>query len=272
VAGQYYPPTPLTSLLQLSAGAIGGAILAGYNDAFVTTGYYHSHKDSVKTRAMNMDAIASAATLLARAALAAAYDNGSYDSATASSYAANLISELSSEDETLLTLANCLYVDGSCAFLREYAQAEALNEKKRSGLDLGIGVLFGTPPNYYVSVYNIDYGQPFVKVGEDYFGAYNGTDYGKKSSDAFSIRPSLLEMGIRGMLNDFLGRGSVDSSGSVASPSSCSSHNDCSGVSYCSQDRDLAVCTAKKVCVCAGSHYQIWRRSTFCANWFLCRL
>jgi nicastrin len=257
VAGQYYPPTPLTSLLQLSAGAIGGAILAGYNDAFVTTGYYHSHKDSVKTRAMNMDAIASAATLLARAALAAAYDNGSYDSATASSYAANLISELSSEDETLLTLANCLYVDGSCAFLREYAQAEALNEKKRSGLDLGIGVPFGTPPNYYVSVYNIDYGQPFVKVGEDYFGAYNGTDYGKKSSDAFSIRPSLLEMGIRGMLNDFLGRGSVDSSGSVASPSSCSSHNDCSGVSYCSQDRDLAVCTAKKVCVCARSHYHI---------------
>jgi nicastrin len=257
VAGQYYPPTPMTSLLHLSEGAVGGAILAGYNDAFVATSYYHSHRDSVKTKDMNMDAIASAATLLARAALAAAYDDGRYDSDTASSYAANLISELSSEDETLLALANCLYVDGSCEFLHEYARAEDLNEKKRSGLDLGIGVPFGTPPNYYVGVYNINYGQPFVQVGADRLGAYNGTDYGKKSSDAFSIRPSLLEMGIRGMLNDFLGRGSVDSSGSVASPSSCSSHNDCSGVSYCSQDGDLAVCTAKKVCVCARSHYHI---------------
>lgn len=256
VAGQYYPPSPMTSLLQLSGGAVGGAILTGYNDAFVAEGYYHSHKDSVKTEDMDMDAIASAATLLARTALAAAYDDGSYDSGTASSYAANLISDLSSEDETLLTLANCLYVDASCEFLHEYARAEDLNEKKRSGLDLGIGVPFGNPPNYYVSVYNANYGQPFVQVGDVRLGAYTGKDYGKKSSDAFSIRPSLLEMGIRGMLNDFLGRGSVDSSGSVPSrPKSCSYHNDCSSVSYCAQDGDRAVCTAKKVCVCARSHY-----------------
>lgn len=258
VAGQYYPPSPMTSLLALSEGAVGGAILTGYNDVFVDAAYFESHKDSVKTQDMDLDAIAAAATLLARSALAAAYDDGSFDSDTASSYAMNLISELSSDDETLLTLANCLYVDGSCEFLHEYARAEDLNEKLRSGLDLGIGIPFGTPPNYYASVYNANYGQQFVQVGDTRYGAYNGDDYGKKNTDAFSMRPTLLEMSIRGMLNDFLGRGSVDDSGSVPSSlSSCSNNNACSGVSYCSQDGDYAVCTAKKVCVCSRSHYHM---------------
>lgn len=258
VAGEYYPPSPMTSLLALSEGGVGGAILTGYNDAFVQSGWYHSHKDSIQTHDIDMEAIASAATILARTALAAAYDDDSYDSDTAASYAANLISELSSKDTTLLTLANCLFVDGSCEFLHEYARAEDINEKKRSGLSLGIGVAFGTPPNYYVSVYNANYGQPFVQVGDDRFGAYVGTDYGKKSTDAVSIRPNLLEMSIRGMLNDFLGRGSVDSSsGSVKSPVSCGYNSDCSSVSYCGQEGDHAVCTAKKVCVCARSHYHL---------------
>ena len=170
----------------------------------------------------------------------------------------NLISELSSDDETLLALANCLYVDGSCEFLHEYARAEDLNEKLRSGMDLGIGIPVGTPPNYYVNVYQMNYGQPFVQVGDTWYGAYDGEDYGKKNSDAFSIRPTLLEMSIRGMLNDFLGRGSVDDSGSVpSSVSSCKNNYDCSGVSYCAQDGDYAVCTAKKVCVCSRSHYHM---------------
>ena len=255
--GQYYPPSPMTSLLSLSEGAVGGVILAGYNDVFVEKAFYSSHRDSVKTQDMDLKAIASAATLMARTALAAAYDDGSYDSDTSSSYAANLISDLSSSDETLLSLANCLYVDARCEFLHEYARAEDRNEKARSGQSLGVGVPFGPTPNYYVSVYNVNYGQPFVQVGDKKYGAYTGEDYGKKDTDAFSMRPTLLEMSIRGMLNDFLGRGSVDSSGSVSSPKSCSGSGDCSSVSYCSQSGDHAVCTAKKKCVCARSHYHI---------------
>jgi nicastrin len=258
VAGTYFPPSPLTSLLSLSGGAVGGAILTGYNDVFVASGFYESRKDSVMTQDMDLDAIAAAATLLARSALAAAYDDGSYDSDTASSYALNLISETKSDDKTLLALANCLYLDGSCEYLHEYARAENLNEKLRSGLDFGIGMPLGTPPNYYVGVYNADYGQPFVQVEDKRYGAYNGDKYGKQKTDAFSLRPTLLEQSIRGMLNDFLGRGSVDSSGSVPSSlSSCSNNNDCSSVSYCAQDGDHAVCTAKKVCVCSRSHYHL---------------
>jgi len=258
VAGKYFPPSPLTSLLALSEGAVGGAILTGYNDVYVEAGLFESHRNSVQTQDMDLDAIAAAATLLARSALAAAYDDGSYDSDTSSSYAMNLISELSSDDETLQSLANCLYVDGSCEFLHEYARAEDLNEKLRSGLDLGIGIPFGTPPNYYVGVYNANYGQPFVQVGDMRYGAYIGEDYGKKNSDTFSVRPTLLEMSIRGMLNDFLGRGSVDDSGSVPSSlSSCRNNNECSSVSYCGQDGDYAVCTAKKKCVCSRSHYHM---------------
>jgi nicastrin len=125
-------------------------------------------------------------------------------------------------------------------------------------MDLGIGIPFGSPPDYYVGVYNANYGQPFVQVGDVRYGAYIGEDYGKKNTDAFSVRPTLLEMGIRGMLNDFLGRGSVDGSGSVPSSlSSCSNSHDCSGVSYCAKDGDFAVCTAKKVCVCSRAHYHM---------------
>ena len=101
VAGQYFPPSPLTSLLSLSGGAVGGAILTGYNDVFVESGFFESRKDSVMTHDMDLDAIAAAATLLARSALAAAYDDGSYDSDTASSYALNLISEIKSRRQNV---------------------------------------------------------------------------------------------------------------------------------------------------------------------------
>lgn len=210
---------------------------------------------------MSLDAIASAATVMAQAALAAAYDDGSYDSNTASQYAQGLISDLSSSDETLVALANCLYEDGSCDLLKAYGKVEQHNDHYKTGLDLGPGNGLGTPPNYYVSVYDLSYGQPFVQVDEVWYGAYDGEDYGKKNSDTFAMRPTLLEQAIRGMLNDFLGRGSTveNSDGTSSSPTlkSCSKSKDCSGVSYCNKNGDSAVCTGGKVCVCSRSHYHI---------------
>jgi hypothetical protein len=109
------------------------------------------------------------------------------------------------------------------------------------------------PPNYYVSVYGIDYGQPFVRVGDNAYGAYNGEDYGKSNSDAFGMQPRMLEQAIRNMLHDYLGR----NSGSYASPQSCKKRSDCSGVSYCSASGDMATCSGSKVCVCQRAYFHI---------------
>ena len=84
------PPTPLSSLVKVSSNAVGGIVLTGYDDAFVAGSAYHSHLDSISTTSgsgqdIDRDAIAYAATLLARTAGAAAYQDGDYgvDAATA---------------------------------------------------------------------------------------------------------------------------------------------------------------------------------------------
>lgn len=256
-----YPPSPLTSLLQLSGGAVGGAVLAGFDDAYVNDALYHSHRDSVKTRAMNADAVAAAATLLARAALAAAYDDGSMDADSAAEYAANLIPELTSDDETFLELSECLYNDGHCDLVRSYSNVESSNDYDTTGIKLGVGASLGVPPNYYTSVYNVNNGQAFVQVGSSWYGSYTDGDYGKEDSDTFAMRPSSLEMSIHGMLNDFLGRGSASSSNEgdggnqESSLATCKSTKDCTEVSYCAQEGDSAVCTGGQVCVCSRAHY-----------------
>lgn len=240
------PPTPLTSLLSITKGITGGAVLTGYEQTF--SGYYHSHRDTTWDQTIDMDAIATAATVLARAAVAAAYDSGNFDSESAAAYALTVIPELSSGDETLTSLQNCLFYDGNCELLRRYAKAEQANDKLRTGLDLGVGVSLGSPPNYYVSVYDVNNGQPFVQVGDAWYGAYTGSNYGKKETDTFAIRPTMLEMSIKGMLNDFLGRTSV-------ALTNCKSSSDCSKVDYCIES--TAVCTGGKICVCTQAHYHI---------------
>ena len=253
--GWPFPPSPLQSLVQLSQGAAGGAVLTGYDYAFTNQVPYHSHMDSNQEHEMSLDAIASAATLLARTALAAAYDGGAMDSDTSSAYAAQLIGEMSSSDETLNILANCLFKDGNCEYLKKYNEMERKNDHDQTGFTYSSGDPLGTPPNYYTGVYNINYGQPFVQVGDNLYGAYNGDKkYGKRSTDAFGIQPTLLESSIRGLLNDFLGRGSNSGGGGLAK---CSKASDCKNVAYCQQNGDRATCTGGGQCVCARSHFHM---------------
>mmetsp|Transcript_1618 Transcript_1618/g.2670 ORF Transcript_1618/g.2670 Transcript_1618/m.2670 type:complete len:883 (-) Transcript_1618:55-2703(-) len=253
------PPTPLQSLVKLSEGAVGGAVLTGYDDAFVDASYYHSHLDSNATRIVNLDSVAMAATVLARAAVASAYDNGEGDAESAAQYAANLVPILSTEDETFLALADCLLTDGNCDLLLSYGKMERINNEYVTGLDMGMGVPLGNPPNYYPSIYDASNGQGFVQVGTDVYGSYTGDkEYGKAKTDRFLLLPSLLEMSIHGMLDDFLGRGSANADGNdVAEPKSCKSSKDCSSVSYCSATGDEALCSGDSVCVCSRAHYHL---------------
>ena len=252
------PPTPLQSLIKLSEGAVGGAVLAGYDETFVDESYYHSHLDSNTTRSVDLDSVAMAATVLARAAVASAYDNGEGDAESAAQYAANLVPSLSTDDETFLALADCLLTDGNCDLLLSYGKMERINNEYVTGVDLGLGVPLGNPPNYYPSVYDVNNGQGVVQVGTKKYGSYTGDEeYGKAKTDTFLLRPSLLETSIHGMLDDFLGRGSVNTDGDVAELSSCKSSKDCASVSYCSATGDEALCSGDGVCVCSRAHYHL---------------
>jgi nicastrin len=253
-SGYPYPPTPLTSLLALSGGSVGGAVLTGYDYAFQNTVPYHSHMDSATLHPIDMDAIAAAATVVARSALAAAYDSGDYDSDTAASYAANLIPEFSSSDSTLQELGSCLFYNGECDLLQKYAAMETANERIITGVNLNVGYPLGTPPNYYVSVYNRYYGQPFAQVGEYIYGAYDGEDYGKTTSDAITMQPRLLESAIHGLLDDFLGHGGKME---TVGAKSCKKVSDCANVDYCYATGDSVTCSGSGVCVCRRAHFHM---------------
>jgi len=250
--GYPYPPSPLTSLLSLSEGSVGGAVLTGYDYAFTNKAPYHSHLDSASIIATSRKSVAAAATIIARAAVAAAYDDGSYDYETASAYALNLIPELDYDDETLGELANCFYYDGECDVVKKYANVEYNNDRTYTGLNLAGGSVLGTPPNYYVSVYNRWNGQPFVQVGDYVYGAYAGDDYGKRNSDAVGVIPGQLAMTIHGLMNDFLGRGTINDDNPGQQ---CSRTSDCGSVDYCDNYGERAVCTGGGMCVCKRAHY-----------------
>lgn len=255
-----YPPTPFTALQSISNGQTTGAVLTGYDYAFNKHPPYQSHLNWAQNSGMNYKAIAAAATMVARTALAAAYDDGSYDYATAAKYAYSTIGDLDYQDETLVELANCLHVNGNCQMLNKYASVEAKNEKARTGFQgLDVGKALGTPPNYYVGVYSADYGQPLVRVGDKYYGSYAGQDYGKSSNDAVAVQPKLLPQAVRGLMNDFLGRGSasIKDGSNNYSPRTCHHESDCQGISYCGADGDAATCTGGKVCVCKRAFYHI---------------
>jgi nicastrin len=258
--GYPYPPSPLTSLLKLSEGAVGGAVLSGYDYSFTGKVSYHSVHDSANVFQFELETVAAAATIAARAALAVAYDDGTYsgqgDYSTPSKYAKNLIPELSSSDSTLVELANCFLYDGNCNLIAKYSAMEAANERSRTGNIVQSGSSLGTPPSYYVGPYSGSYGQPFVQVGDKVYGAYNGSDFGKKSSDAISMQPRQVEGAIHALFNDFLGRGSTSSTGSN-SPLSCKKWADCVGVDYCLASGDTATCSGSGQCVCQRAHYHV---------------
>mmetsp|Transcript_90835 Transcript_90835/g.185068 ORF Transcript_90835/g.185068 Transcript_90835/m.185068 type:complete len:800 (+) Transcript_90835:70-2469(+) len=254
--GYPYPPTPLTSLRSVTGGNVDGAVLTGYDYHFTKRPPYQSHFSGQK---INLKAIASSATILARTALAAAYDDGEYDYETASAYASNAISELSYDNELLVELADCLFADGNCKLLNKYASKEAANDQDKTGFDITSGQSLNKPPNYYVSIYQMSTGQPFVKVGSNFYGSYDGEDYGKSKGDAFGMQPKMLQQALRNMLHSFLGRGSsmVADDGGAISPKKCSSAAKCKDISYCGTDADSATCSVDNVCVCKRGFYHI---------------
>lgn len=239
------------------------------------------------SQTVDKDAVAAAATLLARTAVAAAYRNpgdGDTNAETAAAYAMGLLPDaVDSSSTSFADLYNCLFEDGNCETFLKYSNVERTNDALRTGIDLGLGVPLGTPPSYYTSIYDSSNGQAFLHVGgtgsgKRYFGslvAGNGAkdkygkeikDYGTDVSDTFLLRPSLLETSIHGILNDFLGRGSFVASDDSSSPTltTCKHNNDCSSVSYCGGGSDsssssalasLPTCAGGS-CVCgARSHY-----------------
>ena len=165
---------------------MGGAVLTGYDYAFTSKAPYPSHKDSASAFSIELDTIAAAATIMARVALAFAYDDGTYsgqeDYDTPTAYAKNLIPVLSADDETLVELSNCFLYDGQCDLVRRYSSTEIANEKAHTGADIGKGQELGTPPNFYVGLYNYCYGQPFAQVGGNIYGACEGEKYGKQNT------------------------------------------------------------------------------------------
>jgi nicastrin len=255
------PPTPLSSLVNLSGGTVGGVVLAGYDESFEENVYYLSHIDSTDRISLNLQSIANAATVVAKTALMAASGcNQVCD-------AGDAITALDPDDETLKDLANCLFSDGNCSMIKNYARTERLNNRGRTGIDVGDGAGLGTPPNYYVSVYDHRSGQPYAVVDGVMYGAYTGDkEYGTDKNDQFLIRPSQLESAIYGLLNDYLGRGSLDTNGS-SQLQSCETSSDCSSVDYCSNvSSDVAVCTGGKVCVCSRSHFHTAVDEAFIAS------
>jgi nicastrin len=238
------PPSPLSSLMKISGGNAGGVVLSGYDAAFVNDAHYLSHLDSNSAVPINLDAIAKAATFVARAALQSAY-NGYYDDA-------NVIEALSSDDETLIDLSNCLFTDGKCDTLKKFTKMERVNSRDETGADVGIGQELGKPPNYYVSIFDGRNGQAYAYIGGNAYGSYTGDEeYGKDTRDAVLIKPNFLEMGIYGLLNDFLGRGTNGDD----ELTSCQRSSDCKDVAYCSNTDDSVVCSGNNVCVCSRSHY-----------------
>lgn len=254
------PPTPLSSLVKLSGGTVGGVVLAGYDEYFQENQFYLSHLDTTDGLSLDLSSIAHAATIVAKAAFMLA--SGCKNVCDAG----NVVATLSKDDDTLNDLAYCLFTNGNCDIITKYARTERLNNRDRGGIDVGDGTSLGNPPNYYVSVYDHRTGQPYVVVDGTMYGSYSGNEYGSNNSDQFVIRPSQLESAIFGILNDFLGRGSVNSS-TDSKLKSCETSSDCTSISYCSgASSDTAVCSGGKLCVCSRSHYHIALDEAFIAS------
>jgi len=242
------PPTPVSSLASITG--INGAVLAGYDYYYSNAVPYASHHDNAHDESISLTNLAGAATIAARTLVAAAYDDGSFDSDTASAYAVNLIPELSSKDETLVALADCLIFGGDCGILSKYSQAAVATDRSRSGLSYTPQSFDG---NFHAGVFYGRHGQPMVRVGDKEYGVY---DKELKSGDAVVVQPNELETAVAGLLDDFLGRHSDDLV-------SCNTPAQCRSVEYCGSSNNKyqfgngAVCAASGVCVCQSAHYHV---------------
>jgi len=124
------PPSPLTSLIELSEGAIGGVVLTGYDEAYIN-GVYESHFDSIANINIDLDAIQNAALLLARSGVAAAYlgdDDDANNNENAAQAAIDMIPDINTDDDDYNNLVenlyNCLFIDGMCSFWQKYTDTE----------------------------------------------------------------------------------------------------------------------------------------------------
>ena len=113
---------------------------------------------------------------------------------------------------TLKKMYNCLFTDGNCETFLHYGAIEQSNDAACTEFDLEMGILLGTPPNYYTSIYISLSVHAFVRVGNVRIGRYydlldansETTDangevtkmYGEDESDMCLVWPSLLEMSI----------------------------------------------------------------------------
>jgi len=239
------PPSPLNSaLVLLGEDAIDGSVLTGFDDSFSSS--YMSHLDLPDD--VDLDSICNTATLLARAALALAYDDGSQDSESAAEYALELIpDQLQASNDTVQILSECLFYNGECDLFLTYSYVERNNNVAKTGVDVGMGSALGNPPNYYVNVLDVRNSQPFVLASGNYYGAYNKSNFGGTSSDTIILSPSVLETSIKGLLDHFLTY--------TQSDISCKSLKDCSEL-QCSSEHS-ATCTGAHVCTCPKANYHI---------------
>lgn len=269
------PPSPLVSLVELSEGNVGGVVITGYDESFSNT--YHSHYDSSATLSINVDAIQEAALLLARGALASAYGNGNDDDGqNGIDYALEVLPSINNDDGNnnknyhfdqteVKQLYECLFEDGLCTMWESYTKTERANEKERTGIDLGthtsrlsdgmIGVYGKRKPNYYVSVYDLDNGQPVVQVHGQFFAAFNETldETKKQNGDGnYLIKPKSIEAGIYGYLNHALGRNIY-----AAEENNNNNNKKCSTSSNCNQDcpNGIGSVCAGGACVCGPSSF-----------------
>jgi nicastrin len=204
------PPTPLTSFVNTSPSpsTVSGAVLSGYDSAFVGDAYHSGGFSDVAI----FDNIAAAATIAARAAVADALVKDGVTTVTQAVAAADTaVADITADDETLRTLYDCFVSDGNCQYLQTAVEAAKQTFKDRYGFPLSYYKPLGSPPNYYVDVYATSLSQPYVIVENGVYGAYSDADaYAKAANERrayIGLQPSQLEVGLQYFLNEHVGNG-----------------------------------------------------------------
>ncbi|GMH87705.1 hypothetical protein TrST_g3097 [Triparma strigata] len=199
------PTTPLTSLISTHSNpdSVTGVVLSAYDSGYTDPNRYTRFDTYEK---INLEAIAAAATLAARAALADAVSSvieGGVDAAV--SWAEAKIPEISVDDELLVELSTCFFESGSqCDLVKTSvasATADAIDATGYSIYSAGLG----SPPNYYVGVYSSFYSQPYVVVdGRAMGGTEDVEAFQSSSSNFIGVQASELELTLKYLLASYL--------------------------------------------------------------------